>query len=71
MKHVKTIALAAIMTMSGASLWAQGLKDAYKNYFDVGFAINSVQKHPDLCYTEKKRKGFVCERLLYGWRYSL
>ena len=41
MKHVKTIALAAIMTMSGASLWAQGLKDAYKNYFDVGVAINS------------------------------
>ena len=41
MKHVKTIALAALMTMSGASLWAQGLKDAYKNYFDVGVAINS------------------------------
>ena len=41
MKNVKTIALATIMTMSGASLWAQGLKDAYKNYFDVGVAINA------------------------------
>ncbi len=41
MKHVKTIALAALMTMSGTTMWAQGLKDAYQNYFDVGVAINS------------------------------
>ena len=42
MKHVKTLALAAAMfSLSGASLWAQGLKDTYKNYFDVGVAINS------------------------------
>ena len=40
MKHAKTIALAALMTMS-SNMWAQGLKDAYKNYFDVGVAINA------------------------------
>ena len=41
MRQIKTIALAALMTMSGTSLLAQGLKDTYKNYFDVGVAINS------------------------------
>lgn len=41
MRQIKAIALAALMTMSGTSLLAQGLKDTYKNYFDVGVAINS------------------------------
>ena len=35
------MAFAALLSMTGMSLCAQGLKDTYKNYFDVGVAINS------------------------------
>ena len=41
MRQVKTMAFAALLSMTGMSLCAQGLKDTYKNYFDVGVAINS------------------------------
>lgn len=41
MKRIRTIVLAVFLLVACVSLWAQGLKDAYKNYFDVGVAINS------------------------------
>ena len=39
-QQLKTFALAAVLIMSGASSWAQGLKDAYKDYFMIGVAVN-------------------------------
>ena len=50
MKKTKRIALAALLIMSSAASWAQwrqvdpranvGLKDAYKDYFTIGVALN-------------------------------
>ena len=39
-QQLKTLALAAVLMSNGASLWAQGLKDAYKDYFMIGVAVN-------------------------------
>ena len=39
-QQLKTFALAAVLMSNGASLWAQGLKDAYKDYFMIGVAVN-------------------------------
>ena len=40
MKNLKTLALAAFLLSNGTALWAQGLKDAYKDYFMIGVAVN-------------------------------
>ena len=40
MKNVRNIALMALIMMGTTPLWAQGLKDAYKNYFMIGVAVN-------------------------------
>ena len=37
---MRTMALAVLLSCSSTSLWAQGLKDAYKDYFMVGVAVN-------------------------------
>ena len=34
------MALAVLLSCSSTSLWAQGLKDAYKDYFMIGVAVN-------------------------------
>ena len=40
MRFKKTIALAALLSMSTTITWAQGLKDAYKKEFMIGVAVN-------------------------------
>ena len=41
MKQIATLALAAMLTLGSAATWAQnGLKDAYKDYFMIGVAVN-------------------------------
>ncbi|MGX8695595.1 MAG: endo-1,4-beta-xylanase [Prevotella sp.] len=40
MNKKQTIALVALLAMSSATTWAQGLKDAYKDYFMIGVAVN-------------------------------
>ena len=52
MKQTRTLALAAMIAMSTVASWAQwrqvdpranvGLKDAYKNYFTIGVAVNKT-----------------------------
>lgn len=37
---MRTMALAVLLSCSSTPLWAQGLKDAYKDYFMVGVAVN-------------------------------
>lgn len=37
---MRTMALAVLLSCSSTSLWAQGLKDAYKDYFMIGVAVN-------------------------------
>ena len=37
---MRTMALAVLFSCSSTSLWAQGLKDAYKDYFMIGVAVN-------------------------------
>ena len=37
---MKTLSLAILMLTGCASLWAQGYKDAYKEYFQIGVAVN-------------------------------
>ena len=41
MKQIATLALAAMLTLGSTATWAQnGLKDAYKDYFMIGVAVN-------------------------------
>ena len=40
MKQTKRLALAAVLALSTCATWAQGLKDAYKDYFMIGVAVN-------------------------------
>lgn len=40
MRQAKRLALAAVIAMSTTATWAQGLKDAYKDYFMIGVAVN-------------------------------
>lgn len=40
MRNVRNIALMALIMMGTTTLWAQGLKDAYKDYFMIGVAVN-------------------------------
>ena len=41
MKQITTLALAAALTLGSTTIWAQtGLKDAYKDYFMIGVAVN-------------------------------
>jgi len=41
MKQMTKMALAAMLALSTAApTWAQGLKDAYKDYFMIGVAVN-------------------------------
>lgn len=40
MTRMKTLSLAVLMLVGSASLWAQGYKDAYKEYFQIGVAVN-------------------------------
>ncbi|MBQ8464077.1 MAG: endo-1,4-beta-xylanase [Prevotella sp.] len=41
MKQISTLALAAMLTLGSTATWAQnGLKDAYKDYFMIGVAVN-------------------------------
>ena len=37
---MRTMALAVLLSCSSTPLWAQGLKDAYKDYFMIGVAVN-------------------------------
>ncbi|MCR4603300.1 MAG: endo-1,4-beta-xylanase [Prevotella sp.] len=40
MKQIFKMALVVLLGMSSTTSWAQGLKDAYKNYFMIGVAVN-------------------------------
>jgi GH35 family endo-1,4-beta-xylanase/enterochelin esterase-like enzyme len=40
MKKTVTMALAALLLAGSNTAWAQGLKDAYKDYFSIGVAVN-------------------------------
>ena len=40
MKQIQNAALAVVLALSSTSVWAQGLKDAYKDYFLIGVAVN-------------------------------
>ena len=40
MRKKTKMAIAVMLAMSSASMWAQGLKDAYKDYFMIGVAVN-------------------------------
>ena len=40
MKQIQNVALAIVLALSSTSVWAQGLKDAYKDYFLIGVAVN-------------------------------
>ena len=40
MRQAKRLALAAVIAISTTATWAQGLKDAYKDYFMIGVAVN-------------------------------
>lgn len=40
MTRTKTLSLAVLLMLGSASVWAQGLKDAYKDYFMIGVAVN-------------------------------
>ena len=56
MKKTTKIALVALLFGSTVSTWAQGLKDAYKDYFTIGVAVNrfniSVPQQADLVKQE-------------------
>ena len=39
-ERLRVMALALLVSCSSTPLWAQGLKDAYKDYFMVGVAVN-------------------------------
>lgn len=39
-ERLRVIALALLVSCSSTPLWAQGLKDAYKDYFMIGVAVN-------------------------------
>ena len=36
----KIVVLTAVLALGGTATWAQGLKDAYKDYFMIGVAVN-------------------------------
>ena len=40
MKNARYIALMALIMVGTTTLWPQGLKDAYKDYFMIGVAVN-------------------------------
>ncbi|MBQ8157914.1 MAG: endo-1,4-beta-xylanase [Prevotella sp.] len=40
MKRTMKMALAMLLAWSAGTTWAQGLKDAYKDYFSIGVAVN-------------------------------
>jgi len=40
MKNARYIALMALIMVGTTTFWAQGLKDAYKDYFMIGVAVN-------------------------------
>lgn len=40
MKNARNIALMALIMVGTTTLWPQGLKDAYKDYFMIGVAVN-------------------------------
>ena len=40
MNQLKTLAFAAFLSVNATAGWAQGLKDAYKDYFMIGVAVN-------------------------------
>ena len=56
MKKTTKIALVVLLFGSTVSTWAQGLKDAYKDYFTIGVAVNrfniSVPQQADLVKQE-------------------
>ena len=39
-ERLRVMALALLVSCSSTPLWAQGLKDAYKDYFMIGVAVN-------------------------------
>ena len=40
MKQINQLALTVLLAVSSTNTWAQGLKDAYKDYFMIGVAVN-------------------------------
>ena len=64
MKHLKKIALAAVLVMSGSTTtWAQGLKDAYKDYFTIGVALNqrNISNEDQMALVRKEFNSITAE----------
>ena len=73
MKQMKKIALAAMLVMTTATAWAQwgqrdpranvGLKDAYKDYFAIGVALNqrNVSDEAQIALVKKEFNSITAE----------
>ena len=64
MKQLKKIALAAMLVMSGSTTtWAQGLKDAYKDYFTIGVALNqrNISNEDQMALVRKEFNSITAE----------
>jgi GH35 family endo-1,4-beta-xylanase/enterochelin esterase-like enzyme len=63
MKQTIKIALAAILACSTGTTWAQGLKDAYKDYFMIGVAVNqrNVTNAEQQALIKREFNSMTCE----------
>jgi len=63
MKQTIKIALAAMLACSTGTIWAQGLKDAYKDYFMIGVAVNqrNVTNAEQQALIKREFNSMTCE----------
>ena len=63
MKRQNILAFAMLLCMSSTSTWAQGLKDAYKNYFMIGVAVNqrNVTNAEQQALIKQEFNSITCE----------
>ena len=63
MKRTKILALTLLLAMSSATTWAQGLKDAYKDYFMIGVAVNqrNVTNAEQQALIKQEFNSITCE----------
>jgi GH35 family endo-1,4-beta-xylanase len=63
MKRTKILALTLLLAMSSTTTWAQGLKDAYKDYFMIGVAVNqrNVTNAEQQALIKQEFNSITCE----------
>ena len=63
MKKISRLALAVLLTMCSTGTWAQGLKDAYKDYFMIGVAVNqrNVTNADQQALIKQEFNSITCE----------